>query len=392
MKLTFFMFTDLRVGRGTENVLFNLLKYKPGNIDVTIISTDDNSGNSFILSDLEVSELTENCRIIKINKTTLKLKKLNKITRLYRDLIYRPTIKTLKSIPENTLKEIRDTDIVYLFFNEYSIFFYDMDIPVIGSNHTAGLETEVYTDKNVLYYRLYYKLLHKLYLKNINGFHVFPYNSDVLSKMNLKYNMVLPVGVDTSLFYPDYSINNKKIKFLFVAALTHEKGLDILLQLIDRINNDNVEFHIAGGGLLSNEIKNNKKIIYHGVLSDKDLSELYRNCDIFIYPSHWDTFSIATLQALSSGLYVLCLDYLRGNFDDFENKYLEYLPLNIDIWYNKVNEIISNRDIIKHNKKEEYNYVKNNYDWSIISRKFYDYMVKFYNESKELKPINKELN
>ncbi len=382
MKLTFFMPTDLRVGRGTENVLFNLLKYKPDNIDVTIISTDYAGKNSFILSDLEVNELTKNCKIIKINKVTLKVKKLNKITRLYRDLIYRPTIKTLKSIPENKLNEIKDTDIVYLFFNEYSIFFYDMNIPVIGSNHTAGLETEIYKEKNTLYYRLYYKLLYKLYLKNINGFHVFPYNSDVLPKMNLRYNMVLPVGVNTSLFYPDYNINNKKIKFLFVAALIYEKGLDILLPLIDRIDNDNVEFHIAGGGLLSNEIKNNKRIIYHGILNDDELSKLYRQCDIFIYPSHSNTFSLVTLQALSSGLYALCPDYLRGNFDYFENKYLEYLPLNIDIWYNKINEIINNRDIIKHDKKEEYNYVKNNYDWSIISEKFYDYMVNFYNESK----------
>ena len=39
--------------------------------------------------------------------------------------------------------------------------------------------------------------------------------------------------------------------------------------------------------------------------------------------------------------------------------------------------------IIKHDKKEQYAFVENNYDWKIISKKFYDYMIKFYNERNE---------
>ena len=117
-------------------------------------------------------------------------------------------------------------------------------------------------------------------------------------------------------------------------------------------------------------------------MSNSELSKLYRECDVFIYPSHSDAFPAVTLQALSSGLYVMCSDYLKGNFDDFENKYLEYLPLDIEKWYSRVNEIIKNNNIIKHDKSEEYSYVKDNYDWPVISKKFYGYMMKFYNESK----------
>ena len=110
---------------------------------------------------------------------------------------------------------------------------------------------------------------------------------------------------------------------------------------------------------------------YHGVLTNKELAKLYRECDIFIYPSHSDTYSLVTLQALSSGLYVLTGDFFKGIFDDF-NKYLEYLPMNVDAFYNRINEIIKDRKIIEHNKKEEYEYVKNNYDWEIVAKKFYD--------------------
>ena len=196
--------------------------------------------------------------------------------------------------------------------------------------------------------------------------------------------MVLPNGVDTSLFYPDYNSYNKILKLVFVAALTKNKGLDILLQLIDSFKDDDrLEFHIVGSGPMVNEIKKRKNINYHGVITDHELSELYRKSDIFVYPSHSDTYSLVTLEALSSGLYVLCSDYLKGNFDEFENKYLEYLPLNIDYWHFKIFKIINNKDLIKHDKNAEYSYIKDNYSWEKISTKFYDCMKSFYKESKK---------
>lgn len=255
MRLTFVTFTDLKAGRGTETVLFNLLKYKPEDIEATVLYTDDHGNNPLILSDDAVKDLIKDSKQIKIQ-------------------------------------------------------------------------------------------------------------------------------CDIILYYPDYAVKNTKLKFLFVASLSSGKGLDILLPLIEKMNNSEVEFHIAGGGELADKIKTNKRIIYHGILNDTDLARLYRECDVFIFPSHADTFSIVTLQALSSGLYVMCSDYLKGNFDDFENKYLEYLPLDIEQWYSRVNEIINNNSIIKHDKSEEYSYVKDNYDWSVISTKFYGYMAEYYNESK----------
>lgn len=224
-----------------------------------------------------------------------------------------------------------------------------------------------------------------MYYKNINGLHVFPNNADILqSHKALKYNIILPNGIDTSMFYPDYNVKNERLRLFFVASLEYGKGLDILLPLIDKFkNNNNVEFHIAGSGSLVNEIKKRNNIIYHGVVDNNELSKLYRESDVFIYPSHSDTYSLVTLEALSSGLYVLCSDYLRQIFDDFEDKYLEYLALEIDVWYNKISEIINNREMIKHDKNNEYDYIKNNYSWEIISKKFYEYLIKFYNGNKE---------
>ena len=144
-------------------------------------------------------------------------------------------------------------------------------------------------------------------------------------------------------------------------------------------NEDRLEFHIAGTGPAEEELKEIKSITFHGRLSNKDLGKLYRECDVFIYPSHNDTYSLVILQALSSGLYVLAGDFFKGIFDDF-GKYLEYVPMNVESFYKRINEIINDRKTIEHDKQEEYEYVRNNYDWSIIAKKFYDNMENIYKE------------
>jgi glycosyltransferase involved in cell wall biosynthesis len=380
MKITFFMLSGLETGRGTENVLFNLLKYKPLEIDADVIVPMRNNG--IRVSESLIKGKLSNAKLIRINVDINNEDSSFKI--IFTKLLLKPIVKDLRKY-KNTeiLQKIRDTDIVYLFYNPYSIFFYEMDIPIIGSNHTDGLE--VFKKHKSLIQNKYYQHIHKLYYKNINGLHVFPNNADILqSHKALKYNIILPNGIDTSMFYPDYNVKNERLRLFFVASLEYGKGLDILLPLIDKYkNNNNVEFHIAGSGSLVNEIKKRNNIIYHGVVDNNELSKLYRESDVFIYPSHSDTYSLVTLEALSSGLYVLCSDYLRQIFDDFEDKYLEYLALEIDVWYNKISEIINNREMIKHDKNNEYDYIKNNYSWEIISKKFYEYLIKFYNGNKE---------
>ena len=59
---------------------------------------------------------------------------------------------------------------------------------------------------------------------------------------------------------------------------------------------------------------------------------------------------------------------------------LNLLNMNVESFYGRINEIIKDKSIIDHNKQEEQEYVKNNYDWSIIAKKFYDNMENIYDE------------
>ena len=379
VRLTFFMLADLRTGRGTENVLFNLLRYIPENVEITIIESDNL--RQIRVSDDEVTKITSRCNIIKIHRHIYTTHSV--VERVYVNAILKPFYRDLKLASSNgILSEIRKTDIVYLFQNEYSIFFKGMDIPIIGSGHTFTI-TDFVNRKDLLH-KLYASYLYRTYFKGINGFNYFPKDQSVFNKLqekwHLKYNFSLSPGIDTEFFYPDNHKVGSKIKLLFIAALEYSKGLDILIPLIKKFDiEDRLEFHIAGTGPAEEELKGIESINFHGMLNNEHLAKLYRECDIFIYPSHNDQYPAVVTQALSSGLYVLAGDFFKGIFDDF-GKYLEYVPMNVESFYKRINEIINDRKTIEHDKQEEYEYVRINYDWSIIATKFYDNMENIYKE------------
>ena len=385
IKLTFCLSANLSQGRGTEIFVLNMLKNKPDYFNITIVETDIYDKKRLLKKELE--NALKRCDLIELSTKSRKLIKVSDIIKI--NLFKQPAFSGLEHINEATLKKIRDTDIVYLLFNPFSLFFRGIDIPVIGSAHVLinGEDKRgIISSENHFIGKLKAILYIKTYFQ-INGYHSF-WDGDIFPEEiaryhNLKYHMILPNGVDSSLFYPDYRNINRKVKLLFNASLQMEKGLDIILPLVNKFRNDeNIEFHIAGAGNLESGVRNNKNLIYHGILNNEQLATLYRECDIFIYPSHLDAYPLVILQALSSGMYILCSDYLKGKFDEFENKYLEYVPLTLETFYDKINKIIEDRELIKHDKEEEYNYVKEHYSWEFISKTFYSNILNFYKQNK----------
>lgn len=91
-----------------------------------------------------------------------------------------------------------------------------------------------------------------------------------------------------------------------------------------------MQLHIVGTGTLENYVKSFssrfKGIMYHGGVPDTKLAEIYRNCDIFVFPSKGEAFGFAALEALSSGMTLLVSDDLKGIFDEFADRgYVVYM-------------------------------------------------------------------
>lgn len=106
---------------------------------------------------------------------------------------------------------------------------------------------------------------------------------------------------DNDEFKKDYSV-------LTVSRLTHQKGIDILIDAIAVLKNERMMFTIAGDGDLSNELKNKAqsllinedKIKFLGWVDDP--KKLYSEHELFVLPSRSEGLPFALMEALANSI------------------------------------------------------------------------------------------
>ena len=381
-----FVTSDTKIVTGGSVCLLNYLRNAPKNIDITIIEFKDpyidhdyNTDYSGILSskDFNYIGITFPKFFDSTNKSIifrpLKVFGLNFIYPLY----FKAKHRHLMEITEKA-------DVVYFINNIFTPFFkYDRNI-VFAAEHSFDWEIALGT-KISLSNKVKSLFAFNFKLNSINAFHFlsdrynqYLNNSKLKVNDRIRYKLVLPNGVDTSIFYPIKEYNkSKKVRFLFLP--TREcKGTKIVVEAWKRIKDkSNMELHIAGGGDLAEYVRKEVEMsnfIYHGVLPLDELAELYRSCDVFVYPTSCDNFGLVVLEALSSGVYVIATEYLRGIFDDFEKlNYLEYHPRDSEVIAKRMEEIAKDKNILNRDRMKQYQYVKDNYSWEIISNKLFDF-------------------
>ncbi len=139
---------------------------------------------------------------------------------------------------------------------------------------------------------------------------------------------VIPIscGVDISRFQPRPDLDRKawrrkfglapeKPLFIFVGRVDHEKRLDLLLEAMADLPDDACQLVIVGKGLhlkplqrLAMQLGLGDKVVFTGYLSADDLPMMLNSADVFVMPSEAELQSIATLEAMASGLPVLAAD------------------------------------------------------------------------------------
>lgn len=102
----------------------------------------------------------------------------------------------------------------------------------------------------------------------------------------------------------------KDVIFLFVGALTHDKGVDNLLEAFKLVNNENIRLWLCGNGPLKEFVKSaqarDERICYKGQLSTEELAIIYREADVLVAPSTWDEpFGRIIIEGNQYGLTVI---------------------------------------------------------------------------------------
>jgi len=280
-----------------------------------------------------------------------------------------------KGVNGSTLSRVRDSDLIYLIRND--------DIPylrvdktktvVLGSTHcsTLGLSS-----KRTGLRRLR-KLFRVLKYRRINGFHFTSPKWQRDAVLHKKYDFLLPLGTDTDLFYPRRGTNNRRgrVRFLFVSRLEADKGVTRLLDAWKLMSLENAELHIAGTGSLAELVEttaDEKRVFYHGVLSNENLAALYRSCDVFVFPTQGEIYGLVVLEALASGLFAIVSEDLKGNFDEFERMgMLEYVRNEAKEISESMTRSTTKLELLAGQRETVFDYIRANCDWQSVSANLY---------------------
>ncbi|MFA5210876.1 MAG: glycosyltransferase [Patescibacteria group bacterium] len=142
----------------------------------------------------------------------------------------------------------------------------------------------------------------------------------------------------------DKNFANQVLNIGFLGRWRYEKGIDIFLEIIEKLNNKNSEkynFYLKGDGDFNLEVENiNKK--YNNVNLEKfdnNIKDFFTKIDLLIFPSRHEGLPITILEAGAYGVPVLASN-VCGNRDLVINNKTGFLvDVNVDNFVEKIENL-----------------------------------------------------
>lgn len=163
--------------------------------------------------------------------------------------------------------------------------------------------------------------------------------------------VVIPYGCDTSKFYPLNLPKNDKFRVIYVGSICARKGAHYLIEAFRKIKNNNIELLLIGK--VEKELENHMKNITSNInhieyIPNNELNKYYSSSDVFILPSLSDSFSLATVEAMSAGLPVIISENVGAKdfVNNGENGFI--IPIrSVDSIKEKIIYLHENREICR---------------------------------------------
>lgn len=194
-----------------------------------------------------------------------------------------------------------------------------------------------------------------------------------------KRTIVIPDGIDCNRFAycesmrerirDEYGLNEKVVighVGHFTEAKNHKKVLSVFNECVKR--NENAALLLVGNGELEEDVRKmvagyglEKQVVFAG--AHKDVENMYQAMDVFLFPSKYEGFGMAMIEAQANGLACIASDVVPE--DTNADGRAVYLPLSAsdEVW----GEAVLNCGA--RNNSEGYETVKNNFDICEVSNR-----------------------
>ncbi len=167
--------------------------------------------------------------------------------------------------------------------------------------------------------------------------------------VSLKGVHAISCGIDASRYEPSFEPRTEN-RILFVGRVTGEKSIDVLLKAVAELDPQlDAKVDIVGGGDLLHHLQQvatglgiRSRVTFTGFVSEEQLHAAYTRATVFAMPSIAELQSIATLEAMASGLPVVAANAmaLPHLVHDGENGYL-FEPGNVKDLAEKLTSVLT---------------------------------------------------
>lgn len=195
----------------------------------------------------------------------------------------------------------------------------------------------------------------------VNPIYLQEYGSENTNTItNIRKNLIAKYNLQSSQ-NPQNFHENSNIIFSLGRHVSY-KGFDVLLQAIAKLKNlkdfPNFQLWLGGEGILTNDLKRladdlqiNHFVKFVGQISDEDLPNFYRSCDVFCLPSitRAEAFGIVQIEAMASGKPVIStrlnngVDYVNQN--NITGLVVE--PSNVEELSAAIQKLLENSDLCR---------------------------------------------
>ncbi|MEA5457539.1 glycosyltransferase [Arcicella sp. LKC2W] len=197
--------------------------------------------------------------------------------------------------------------------------------------------------------------------------------------MNLSNFARLP---QKGIFREKFNLPTDKKIILFLSRINLKKGLDLLLPAFKSlaIQREDCLLVMAGPDdgyltetqnfILENALQDRIKLV--GMLTGDDKLAAFADADIFALPSHSEGFSIATLEALISGIPSLLSDRVGFGEAIKETNAAHLVTLNPESIVAGLNKMLDDEEYCRAIAKNGIALVKDRYDIELVARQLYN--------------------
>lgn len=196
--------------------------------------------------------------------------------------------------------------------------------------------------------------------------------------MNLNNFAKLP---PKGLFRKEFNLPTDKKIILFLSRINLKKGLDLLLPAFKNIASQREDCLLVMAGPDDGYLTETQNFIHENALQDRiklvgmltgDAKlAAFSDADIFALPSHSEGFSIATLEALISGIPSLLSDRVGFGEAIKETNSAHLVELNSESIVSGLNKMLDDEQYCQTLSKNGITLVKEKYDIELVARKLY---------------------